>query len=91
MVQSQSGGYTQLVSVFSSLILLLILLFLARVLFYLPRAVLSAIIAVNLLSLFRKYPEAYRSLYLKKKYTELILFGLTNLGGGGLKKILVAT
>ena len=60
----------------------------AKLLYHLPRAVLSAIIAVNLISLFRKYPEAYRGLYLKKKYTELILFGLTNLGFWGEVKFL---
>lgn len=79
MVQANSGGFTQLVSLFSSFYLLLILLFLAPLLYHLPRSILSAIIAVNLISLFRKYPEAYRNLYVKKRYTEFILWSITNL------------
>merc|ERR1711931_361408 len=69
-----------MVSVLSSMWLLLVLLFLAPQLYHLPRAVLSAVIVVNLRSLFRKYPAAFNELYKARRYTDLTLFLVTNIG-----------
>jgi len=58
--------------------MVLVLIFLAPYLFWLPKAVLSSVIVVNLRGLFLKYPEAYFNLYKKKRYTDFILFSVTN-------------
>ena len=55
MVQANSGGYTQIVSFVSSFWMVLVLVFLAPYLFWLPKAVLSSVIVVNLRGLFLKY------------------------------------
>ena len=78
MVQAHSGGYTQIVSFVSSFWLVLVLIFLAPYLFWLPKAVLSSVIVVNLRSLFLKYPDAWQNLYKKRRYADFCLFVVTN-------------